>query len=1449
MTKQIYNWKRFWVAKGSTYQIAQDGFLEDPESRLGRLLDLNARSLESIAGTPCLALLGEPGLGKTMSLEREVKDLEDQIKGKRGEILWLNLGLYGDESRLIRDLFESESFQSWLKGSHILHIFLDSLDECRMQIKAVAAILAEELKKYHADRLFLRIACRTFEWPQTLEDELKSHWGEDAFAAYELLPLRQVDVEEAVKANSKDPQAFLEEVYRLGIVPLARKPITLRFLLDSYLDTGSLPPTQKELYSKGCRLLCKEPQERRREAGLTGKFSADQRFAVAGRIAAITLLSKRNIICKDEALDDGLLTIEDLTGGKETANGNEFEVNEIAIKETLGTGLFTARGPGMGWEHQTYAEFLAARYVVEHQMPLSQIMSLIVHSDDPDGKLIPQLHGLAAWLSAMSPAIFQKVIETDPEALLQSDVMTMGNDNASRLVEVLLKLYDEGKLLNRFSDRGFYKKLDHPGLAEQLRPYITDKNRRLDAREVAIDIARACKVRDLQTDLANVALDAADSEDVRVPAAYAVVDIADEETKGRLKPLAFGQAGPDPYDRLKGCGLRAVWPSHMTAKELFSALHQPKRASHSGWYQIFISGDILNPLNPPDFVEALDWVERQTSRGQVSSSFRRLVDSIMIRAWQNLDLRDLAEPYARIVFSMLRHYDKIVSGPSPLDDPIDSSPTASLEELITSDDEKRRGVLNALVSLISNTNEVFFLVPHRNPFLLSEDVPWMIDQLECEGNEFRKSVWVKLISWMFDWRDPDQVNIIYEATERIPILARDFSQFFRAVDLDSEEAQEEREKHKKIREQQERSQSPRVIDPPPIEQIKSFLDKCEAEDSKLWWYICDLMTLEPTSEYYRDRMESNLKILPGWKATDPITQSRLMELAKRYIVDQEPETEKWLGANTDYLPALAGYKALRLLLDEAPAFLDSISAEVWKKWTPVILTYQISNTEEEGRKEERKSNEYFVRLAYRSDPEGFIKMLMLLIDKGIAELHRVRCCWDKRLAKTLLDKATDESLKPSQVGAILRCLLKNESQKARDFAESLVFALPYLSDEQREKAIEAAIALLTCEKDTVWHIVWPAIQKDTAFGCEVVQGISHQEGRTHSLTEVLTEEELADLYIWLEHQYPHSNDPNYEGAYFVSPIDSVRTWRNSLLEQIKNRSSYRACEAIRRIAREFPSLEWLKIIFMDAQALARRNTWNPPSPKDILKLASNPELRWIENGDQLLEVVIETLRKLNDDLQGKTPAAFDLWNEVTWNQVGKHAAWLLEQLKIEHQKESFSNKSLKEAISRKVFNDPVYMPKDENNLSDYIQRYLCANLKGRGIVINREVEIRPGERTDIHIDAVPKGKDELGDIITVIVEVKGSWNDKLRKDMEAQLLDRYMKNNRCKHGLYIVGWFYCPQWSDRDSRKKHARKATVAEAQEQFDLQATDLSQGDIRIKSFIIDAALPKERDTQDRK
>jgi hypothetical protein len=132
------------------------------------------------------------------------------------------------------------------------------------------------------------------------------------------------------------------------------------------------------------------------------------------------------------------------------------------------------------------------------------------------------------------------------------------------------------------------------------------------------------------------------------------------------------------------------------------------------------------------------------------------------------------------------------------------------------------------------------------------------------------------------------------------------------------------------------------------------------------------------------------------------------------------------------------------------------------------------------------------------------------------------------------------------------------------------------------------------------------------------------------------------------------------------------------------------------------------------------------------------------------------------------------------------------------------------------------------------------------VVVNREVVISRGEgesrgqRTDIRVEALVFGPRaaEYGPV-TVIIEAKGNWYRLLYREMGAQLAGRYLRYNRCRHSLYLVGWFNWPQWDTDDPRNRTAMRRDLADTLDRLRAEAAELSQGELPVEPFIVDAAL----------
>src|SRR5690606_28580830 len=156
---------------------------------------------------------------------------------------------------------------------------------------------------------------------------------------------------------------------------------TLDMLLRIYRQKGGFPRRQADLYAAGCRLLCEEENEYRRLAGQVGALDADERMQIAGRIAAVTVFANKFAVWT--GLDRGDVPESDIRLADLRLAGDERTPTAAQLRETLGTGLFSLRGPHrIGWAHQTYAEFLAAWYLQSQGMTVSQFLSLLVHPGD-----------------------------------------------------------------------------------------------------------------------------------------------------------------------------------------------------------------------------------------------------------------------------------------------------------------------------------------------------------------------------------------------------------------------------------------------------------------------------------------------------------------------------------------------------------------------------------------------------------------------------------------------------------------------------------------------------------------------------------------------------------------------------------------------------------------------------------------------------------------------------------------------------------------------------------------------------------------------------------------------------------------------------------------------------------------------------------------------------------
>jgi hypothetical protein len=204
----------------------------------------------------------------------------------------------------------------------------------------------------------------------------------------------------------------------------------------------------------------------------------------------------------------------------------------------------------------------------------------------------------------------------------------------------------------------------------------------------------------------------------------------------------------------------------------------------------------------------------------------------------------------------------------------------------------------------------------------------------------------------------------------------------------------------------------------------------------------------------------------------------------------------------------------------------------------------------------------------------------------------------------------------------------------------------------------------------------------------------------------------------------------------------------------------------------------------------------------------------VRNTADLADLLIESLSRLQRQLQGELAQAWALWNEATPDPEGK----------------------------------PRNRPRSEGRLSGYVAVFLRADLQDRGLVVNREVQVvlrdptGLGERIDLHVEAFQR--DHAGnpcEALRVPIEVKGCWNKDLFTSMKSQLYGQYMTARTTSHGIYLVGWFGPDAWDTKD--RNRARAINLAKSpdhiEQQLEQQQAELALEGVMALPVVLDISL----------
>lgn len=802
-------WRRLWASRGS--EIAPDGtgFVALPSTDPFFRRNSHLRTLDELEGIPCLLLLGDPGLGKSWEIENYAARLKARLDSTSGNpdrpetLVAFDATDFDSREAFRAQVLENPVVAAWRAGRGTLHLILDSLDESRIQLSFFCSAILDALETLPVERLRLRIACRTAVFPPDFRDALQLRFSAaflsdsesatatgaaaaqpddsrlrdtdlvardeskadgptvsaGAFGEVEVVPLTRQDAltaAVALLASEGEADRFLAEVERVGAGAFAARPQTLTALLERFRAGQALGASQIDLFRSLCLRLCDPSPVRPGTVYPTPRRTTrEERYRLASRVSAAMLFGNRSTVWlgATEPQGDAMVDIADLTGS-EVVTGVQIRADETALWEAVNTGLFTGIGSKGLAAHQTFAEFLAADWVTARNMPLQQVRALISDPADPEHRVVPQLRQTVAWLAAMRDEVFDAVVQAEPDVVLWSDVVQLPMSKRPSLVEALLYGTTANRIHNpRFGMEGSLARLNHPGLAAQLVPFIEDRSLPARTRDLALDIARECALHDVVPQALRLALDPSEPFALRVVGALIVAEVGTDRYRGKMAPLATAPPESDEADELKGAALLGCWQL-LSPEELFASLTRPRRPNWGGVYGRALYR-IADGLTVDHAQAGAAWLARERPNGIYLDHLSGRIVRLALDTSENPSILSLLAEF--VVWRLQRH--------QPLFDEQDSPDAAAALHMLVENADLRHRLLEAIVATVATDNQrhVLFLLTDAIPQLFSrDDVAWAAAQVSAlPADDPRRAAWRDLIRGEFDAGDQQHVNIAF----------------------------------------------------------------------------------------------------------------------------------------------------------------------------------------------------------------------------------------------------------------------------------------------------------------------------------------------------------------------------------------------------------------------------------------------------------------------------------------------------------------------------------------------------------------------------------------------------------------------------------------------------------------------------------------------------------------
>ena len=516
-----------------------------------------------------------------------------------------------------------------------------------------------------------------------------------------------------------------------------------------------------------------------------------------------------------------------------------------------------------------------------------------------------------------------------------------------------------------------------------------------------------------------------------------------------------------------------------------------------------------------------------------------------------------------------------------------------------------------MLPLVEATDEGRF---RFGQLLASGDFAWLLTLLtENVGPAARAFLidWLAAATWNGSFEVVDAVATASASYSDLAAAVRPMFDAWPIVGAQADEARAHQARLRALFAERPRRERPA----PALERVKRHLDAFEGGDPSSYCAIDFELGIDDSGDDHFTILKSDTTKLPGWAALDDVTRQRIVEAAATYVRTGRCSPESWVSKSHEWNPALAGYRALRLLRKENPRAFEALPGEIWAEWAPIVGAFPSLDAQKV------KEHGLFER-AYANAPDRLLDAVLGLCRRQHSQIghiyahRRLEPFWDHRIADALLGLAR-EPLKPDARGDLLDTLLEHRSHGAMDFALAQI-RLPVPRDESKRRQMHhACVGVFRYALADGWSKIHRVLKADPVFGREIVKEVANGAfGRSKPATAALAPKDVVAFLAWLDQEQARIANPPAMRTAELGPRENAAELRRSVIEELARRGTRESLDALRDAEQALPGgsrLRWA-VLSRIPHALAESSDRHPrraPRARARRVRAAHLRRRWV----------------------------------------------------------------------------------------------------------------------------------------------------------------------------------------------------------------------------------------------